>query len=91
MTPSKKSSSQRDLPISLQGIEIILRYLNQLTENNLLSMRNISRNTDLSMRVVKNVLIQLETLNLVKRVVEKNKVLPKWGITKLGKQVINSA
>ncbi len=80
-------SNSRDLPISLMGIESVLRYLSQKMKE-LSSIRNISTNTDLSMRVVKNILLQLEKFNQVERIVEKNKVLPKWRITKFGIKVL---
>ena len=85
MTP--KEDQIRELPISLQGIEIILRYLRE-QDKDAQSIRNISKETNLSMRVVKNILLQLEKFNQIERVVEKNNILPKWRITKLGKTVI---
>ncbi len=91
MSPSKKESSQRDLPISLQAIETILRYLNKKNRDELVSMRNVSRNTDLSMRVVKNVLLQLKNFNQVETVIEENQILPKWRITPFGRRVIQEA
>ena len=81
---------QRELPISLQGIETILLYLKE-RDKNPSSIRNISGNTELSMRVVKNILLQLEKFNQVERKVEKNNILPKWRITKFGKKVIKEA
>ncbi|TFF88962.1 MAG: hypothetical protein EU550_00205 [Promethearchaeota archaeon] len=86
----KDSEGGRELPKSLQGIETLLTYLNS-KEDELCSIRNISEHIGLSMRVTKNILLQLEKLGQVERVVEKNKVLPKWIITKLGKKVIESA
>lgn len=80
----------RDLPISLQGIQKVLRYLDK-NEEKLCSIRTVSRNTDLSMRVAKNVLIHLENLGQVERVVEENKVVPKWKITKFGREVVKKA
>jgi len=80
----------RELPKSLQGIEIILIYLNERSKESL-SIRNISENTGLSMRVTKNILLQLEKLNQIERYVEKNNILPKWKITKFGKKVIKEA
>lgn len=80
----------RDLPISLQGIEKILQFLSDESKNTL-SIRNISEYTGLSMRVVKNILFQLEDFNQVERVIEKNNVLPKWRITKFGKRVLKEA
>ncbi len=80
----------RELPISLQGIEVVLQYLND-KDKNASSIRNISERTGLSMRVVKNVLFQLEKFNQVERFVEKNKILPKWRITKFGKKVLKEA
>jgi hypothetical protein len=91
MSPSEKKSSQRELPISLQAIETILRYLNEKKKDELVSMRNISRNTDLSMRVVKNVLLQLKSFNQVETIVEENQILPKWKITDFGRRVIQEA
>jgi len=83
------SETSREMPISLQGIEKILRFLKQT--NKLSSIRNISEKTDISMRVVKNILLQLEKFGQVERIVEKNKVLPKWQITNFGKKVIKKA
>jgi len=80
----------RELPKSLQGIEIILTYLNEKNKESL-SIRNISESTALSMRVTKNILLQLEKFNQIERVVEKNNILPKWKITKFGKKVIKEA
>jgi len=80
----------RELPKSLQGIEIILTYLNERNKGSL-SIRNISESTGLSMRVTKNILLQLEKFNQIERVVEKNNILPKWKITKFGKKVIKEA
>ena len=80
----------RELPKSLQGIEIILTYLNERSRESL-SIRNISENTGLSMRVTKNILLQLEKFNQIERIVEKNNILPKWKITKFGKKVIKEA
>jgi len=88
--PENKDISTRNLPISLQGIETILLYLYQ-KENIPLSMRNISDQTGMSMRVVKNVLLQLEKFNQVERILEKNNVLPKWKITKFGRRVVKEA
>ncbi|MFX1366709.1 MAG: hypothetical protein ACFFCE_06215 [Promethearchaeota archaeon] len=83
------SESSRDIPLSLQGIEKILRFLYQTKK--LSSIRNISENTDISMRVVKNILLQLEKFGQVERIVEENKILPKWQITKFGIKVIKKA
>lgn len=80
----------RELPKSLQGIEIMLIYLNERSKEPL-SIRNISENTGLSMRVTKNIILQLEKFNQIERVVEKNNILPKWKITKFGKKVIKEA
>ena len=80
----------RELPKSLQGIEVILTYLNERNTESL-SIRNISENTGLSMRVTKNILLQLEKFNQIERFVEKNYILPKWKITKFGKKVIKEA
>ncbi|MFX0167442.1 MAG: hypothetical protein ACFE9V_19120 [Candidatus Hodarchaeota archaeon] len=87
---NKKESQIRELPKSLQGIETILTYLNERNKE-ALSIRNISENTDLSMRVTKNILLQLEKFNQIERVVEENYILPKWRITKFGKKVIKEA
>ncbi len=43
------------------------------------------------MRVVKNILLQLEKFNQVERVIEKNYVTAKWKITKFGKKVLKQA
>ncbi|NVM37466.1 MAG: hypothetical protein HWN81_17860 [Candidatus Lokiarchaeota archaeon] len=80
----------RELPISLKGIETILLFLNEKNKNPS-SIRNISEETGLSMRVVKNILLQLEKFNQVERIIEKNNILPKWQITKFGKKVIKEA
>lgn len=80
----------RELPISLQGIETILLFLNE-KDKIPSSIRNISEKTGLSMRVVKNILLQLEKFNQVERIIEKNNILPKWQITKFGKKVIKEA
>jgi len=86
----EKNNPVRELPKSLQGIETILLYLNEKSKEPL-SIRNISESTDLSMRVTKNILLQLEKFNQIERVVEKNNILPKWKITKFGKKVIKEA
>jgi len=87
MSKKKENSKPtRELPISLQGIETILQYLNK--EGKVVSsIRSISGHTGLSMRVVKNILLQLEKFNQVERVIEKNNILPKWKITKFGKSL----
>ncbi|MHA1273160.1 MAG: hypothetical protein ACTSQS_06950 [Promethearchaeota archaeon] len=72
----------------MQAIEVILQYLNQNDKKDF-SIRNISENTHISMRVTKNVLLQLEKFNQVERIVEKNQLLPKWRITKFGKKVLS--
>ncbi|MFX1339130.1 MAG: hypothetical protein ACFFDK_11025 [Promethearchaeota archaeon] len=87
---NEKPNPIRELPISLQGIEKTLLYLNEISKK-AESIRNISENTGLSMRVVKNILLQLERFNQVERVVEKNNILPKWKITKFGKRVLKEA
>ncbi|MFW9936942.1 MAG: hypothetical protein ACFFD5_04795 [Candidatus Thorarchaeota archaeon] len=87
---NNKKKIIRDLPISLQGIETVLVYLNEKNKQTS-SIRSISDNTNLSMRVVKNILLQLEKFNQVERVVEGNNILPKWRITKFGKRVIKEA
>ena len=87
---NKKKKATRELPISLQGIEPILVYMNA-KDKEPSSIRNISENTGLSMRVTKNILLQIEKFNQIERVVEKNQVLPKWRITKFGKKVLSQA
>lgn len=87
---NKKKKATRELPISLQGIETILIYLNAKDKESS-SIRNISENTGLSMRVAKNILLQIEKFNQIERVVEKNQILPKWRITKFGKKVLSQA
>ncbi|UCC20994.1 MAG: hypothetical protein JSV62_06845 [Promethearchaeota archaeon] len=87
---NKKDHQIRELPKSLQGIESILNYLDKKNKE-LSSIRNISENTDLSMRVTKNILLQLEKFNQIERITEKNNILPKWRITKFGKKVIREA
>ena len=86
----KKDNPTRELPISLRGIETILLFLNKKVKTTS-SIRNISEQTRLSMRVVKNILLQLEKFNQVERVTVKNNILPKWRITKFGKKVIKEA
>ncbi len=86
----KKSTQPRGLPKSLQGIESILRYLKD-SDKKTSSIKKISDSTNISMRVVKNILLQLEKFNQVERVTEKNNILPKWKITKFGKKVIKQA
>lgn len=85
--PNSNNNSTRDLPISLQRIETILLYLKE-KDKKASSIRNISELTKISMRVVKNALLQLERFKQVERFVEKNQILPKWRITKFGKRVI---
>jgi len=86
----EKVNPVRELPKSLQGIETILIYLNEQDKESS-SIRNISENTGISMRVTKNILLQLEKFNQTERVVEKNYILPKWRITKFGKKVLKEA
>lgn len=88
--PNSNENTSRDLPISLQGIETILFFLNE-KDKKASSIRNISEQTGLSMRVVKNILLQLERFTQVERFIEKNNILPKWRITKFGKRVIKEA
>ena len=88
--PNSNKNPTRDLPISLLGIETILLFLNE-KDKNVSSIRSISEQTGLSMRVVKNILLQLERFTQVERIVEKNNILPKWRITKFGKRVIKEA
>ena len=87
---NEKDNQIRELPKSLQGIEIILVYLNE-KDKKPSSIRKISEQTQLSMRVAKNILLQLEKFNQIERVVEKNNSLPKWRITKFGKRVVKEA
>ena len=54
-------------------------------------MRKISESTSVSIRVVKNVLLQLEKFNQVERVTEGDNIIPKWRITKFGKRVVDEA
>ncbi len=84
MTP-KDHKKNREIPISLRGIESILRVLNNELKDPS-SIRQISEVTGLSMRVAKNILMQLENLKQVERVLEKGQILPKWGLTRLGKE-----
>ncbi len=83
MTP-RDHEKIREIPISLRGIESILRVLNNELKDPS-SIRQISELTGLSMRVAKNILMQLENLKQVERIVEKGQILPKWGLTGLGK------
>ena len=87
---NEESSPTRELPISLQGIEKILVCLNDNYKVSL-SIREISKKSKLSMRVVKNILLQLEKFNQVERVIEGNNLIPKWRITKFGKRVLKEA
>ncbi|MHA1234204.1 MAG: hypothetical protein ACTSQL_03855, partial [Promethearchaeota archaeon] len=87
---NEESSSTRELPISLQGIEKILICLNDNYKVSL-SIREISKKSKLSMRVVKNILLQLEKFNQLERVIEGNNLIPKWRITKFGKRVLKEA
>lgn len=86
----EKNNPVRELPKSLLGIETILVFLNEKNRESS-SIRNISEHTGLSMRVTKNILLQLESFNQIERVVEKNNILPKWRITKFGKKVLKEA
>ncbi|TFF97433.1 MAG: hypothetical protein EU547_04315 [Promethearchaeota archaeon] len=83
-------SEIRKIPTSLRGIETILRFLKKV-KGELQSIRNIHTSTGISMRVVKNILLQLEKFGQVERVVEKNKVIPKWKITEFGLKVLEKA
>jgi hypothetical protein len=87
---NEESSPTRELPISLQGIEKILICLNDNYKVSL-SIREISKKSKLSMRVGKNILLQLEKFNQVERVIEGNNLIPKWRITKFGKRVLKEA
>lgn len=87
---NKELNPTRELPISLQGIERILICLNDNYKVSL-SIREISKKSKLSMRVVKNILLQLEKFNQVERVIEGNNLVPKWRITKFGKRVLKEA
>ena len=86
MTPPPPPQPGRDLPISLQGIETILRYFARRGFDEE-SIRTISETTHLSMRVTKNILLHLEQLNQVEQVFERGDIIPKWRITKLGLHV----
>ena len=87
---NEESNPTRELPISLQGIEKILVCLNDNYKVSQ-SIREISKKSKLSMRVVKNILLQLEKFNQVERVSEGNNLIPKWRITKFGKRVLKEA
>jgi len=78
------------LPKSLQGIEKVLLCLNETDDKNS-SMRSIHRKTGLSLRVIKNILLQLEKFNQVERVFEGDSLQAKWRITKFGKKVVKEA
>ncbi|MHA1369373.1 MAG: hypothetical protein ACTSRA_06625, partial [Promethearchaeota archaeon] len=54
-------------------------------------MRNISEKTNLSQKKVKNILQYLEKSNQIERVIEKNKNIPKWRITKTGKRMLKKS
>ena len=71
------SPEDRELPISLRGIEAILKVFNS-TLKEPSSIRQISVETDLSMRVTKNILTELENLKQVKQVVEEGQKTSKW-------------
>jgi hypothetical protein len=86
----KNKDSTKNLPISLQGIETILIHLYN-RDKKPTSMRKISESTSVSIRVVKNVLLQLEKFNQVERVTEGDNIIPKWRITKFGKRVVDEA
>ncbi len=75
----------REIPISLRGIENILRVLND-TLKEPSSIRQISVETDLSMRVTKNILMELENLKQVEQIIEEGQKLAKWSLTTLGKK-----
>ena len=75
----------REIPISLRGIENILRVLNN-TLKEPSSIRQISVETDLSMRVTKNILMELENLKQVEQIKEKTQKVAKWTLTALGKK-----
>ena len=75
----------REIPISLRGIENILRVLNN-TLKEPASIRQISVETDLSMRVTKNILLELENLKQVEQIVEEGQIVAKWTLTNLGKK-----
>ena len=72
--PNSNENTSRDLPISLQGIETILLFLNE-KDKKASSIRNISEQTGLSMRVVKNILLQLERFTQVERFIESSKLV----------------
>ncbi len=76
----------RELPISLRGIEDILRVLHK-TLKEPSSIRQISIEADLSIRVTKNILLQLEALKQVQQHVEEGQVTSKWTLTALGRQI----
>jgi DNA-binding MarR family transcriptional regulator len=86
----QKKEPSKSLPISLQGIETILIHLYNRDKKST-SMRKISEKTNISIRVVKNVLLQLEKFNQVERVTEGDNIIPKWRITKFGKKVVDQA
>jgi hypothetical protein len=90
MAKRDQRDSTKNLPISLQGIETILIHLYN-RDKKPTSMRKIGENTDMSIRVVKNVLLQLEKFNQVERVTEGDNIIPKWRITKFGKKVVDKA
>ncbi len=79
----------REIPISLRGIEIILRVLNTSLRDPS-SIRQISSETGLSLRVAKNILLELQNLKQVKQVIEDGQVLSKWHLTDLGKQIAHA-
>jgi DNA-binding MarR family transcriptional regulator len=85
-----KQDPVKNLPISLQGIETILIHLYG-RDKKTTSMRKIAEKTDMSVRVVKNVLLQLEKFNQVERVTEGDNIIPKWRITTFGKKVVDQA
>jgi len=88
MTP-KDEEKNREIPISLRGIESILLALQHKLKKPA-SIRQISELSNLSMRVTKNILLQLEILRQVERVVDKGQILPKWQLTRLGRNIVSA-
>ena len=86
---SPPDQDKRELPISLRGIEDILHVMNT-TLVKPSCIHQIKAVTNLSTRVTKNILMQLEKLKQVERIVEEDQVLPKWALTRLGREVANA-
>lgn len=81
---------KRGLPRSLVGLEKIMTFLDGHVDETF-SMRAISDATGISTRVATNALQQLERLGQVCAVAVEHHVLPKWKITRLGREAARKA